>query len=55
MYSLTVKVSIDDSWDGVKIFEDGQVQTLEIKGEAGARYVLLNIVPDTGVVTLYRA
>lgn len=48
---LTVKVSIPDSWEGATVGGE----TLEIKGEAGARYVLVNILPDSGLSFIERA
>ena len=32
-----------------------KTETLTVKGDAGARYVLVNIVPDSGIVTLTKA
>ena len=50
--ALTVKVSVDDDWTSVRMAQGASTKTLEVKGEAGARYVLVDIVPDTGIVTL---
>ena len=47
--ALTVKVSVPDSWSVVACGGD----TYEvIKSEDGTSYVLIDIVPDSGTVTL---
>ena len=46
--ALTVKVPVSDSWDSVLC----NGESLEIKGTVGAKYVLVNVVPDSGIVYL---
>ncbi len=52
---LTVKVSVDDSWESVVAAQGSETEVLEVMGEAGAKYVLVNVLPDSGIVTLTKA
>lgn len=49
---LTVKISVDDSWTSAIMIKNGTAEEIEIRGEAGARYVLVNVLPDSGIVTV---
>ncbi len=49
---LTVKLRVDDSWTSARAMQNGICKELEIRSEAGARYVLVNILPDSGIVTV---
>lgn len=53
--ALTVKVNVDDSWTSVIATQGAESEVLEVKGEAGERYVLVNVRPDSGIVTLTQA
>ncbi|MBR2466172.1 MAG: polysaccharide deacetylase family protein [Clostridia bacterium] len=53
--ALTVKVSVDDSWTSVVAAQGSETEVLEVMGEAGAKYVLVNVLPDSGIVTLTKA
>ena len=50
--ALTVKIAVPDDWESTKL-STGEI--LEVKGDADAKYVLVNIVPDSGIVTLVEA
>ncbi len=52
---LTVKVSVDDSWTSVVAAQGFNTEVLEVMGDAGAKYVLVNILPDSGIMTLTKA
>ncbi len=53
--ALTLKISVDDSWTGATVTQGSTTEDLTVMGEAGARYVLVNIVPDSGIALLKAA
>ncbi len=50
---LTVKVPVPDSWTCAKLTRGSTTASLAIKYAAdGTKYVLIDIFPDTGTVTV---
>ncbi len=49
---LTVKISVADDWTGATLNQGSYTEEVEVKGEAGAKYVLVNVLPDGGIATL---
>lgn len=46
--ALTVKISVPDDWQTAS----ANGNTLTVKGENGAKYVLVDILPDSGIVSV---
>ena len=51
-HPLTVKLTVPENWDNVKITQNGSASYAKVVNNDGERYVLANIVPDKGVATL---
>lgn len=51
-HPLTVKLTVPENWDSVKITQNGVVSYAEVKEADGVYYVLSNITPDKGEATL---
>ena len=53
-YPLTVKVNVPQTWTNkVTVAQNEDTKTSEIVSENGKNYIYVNIVPDSGEVTLY--
>ncbi|MBO5906652.1 MAG: hypothetical protein J6Q85_00665 [Clostridia bacterium] len=52
-HKLTVKISVPDSWEAVKVTQGSDVSYAEVVvAEGGERYVLADVLPDGGMATL---
>ena len=50
---LTVKVTVPDEWTSCRAEKNGNYETLTVHtAEGGAKFVYVNILPDSGTVTL---
>ena len=54
-YPLTVKIRVENAWEGVKAVQDGKEIDAKIVTKDGSNYALINAVPDKGQVTISKS
>ena len=51
-HPLTVKLTVPEDWENVRVVQNGVVSYAEVKETDGVRYVLANVTPDRGEATV---